>query len=299
MICSAQRARPRRERDGILVLDAAAPVGAPLPSVLAAGDDGARDRAHAEPRRLGLAARHRARGARALRRHAASARDGRARGAAQRRPTPSRSRSRTARGCPRYAARVVRGVRVGPSPAWLAAALEAAGVRRINNVVDVTNLVLLELGQPLHAFDLARVRGAQHPRARGARGREAAHARRRRTRALERRRSRDRRRRARDRARRRDGRRRDRGDGGHARRPARERALRSAARAPHGAPPRPRQRGELPLRARRRSRRPGAARPTARRGCSPSSPAAGRARRRRAEASRRRARGPIALDPRA
>lgn len=64
-------------------------------------------------------------------------------------------------GCPAYLARVIRGVRVGPSPDWLRARLEAAGLRPVNNVVDVTNLVLLELGQPLHAFDLATLRGGQ------------------------------------------------------------------------------------------------------------------------------------------
>lgn len=57
--------------------------------------------------------------------------------------------------CPRYAARIIRGVKVGPSPDWLVARLEKVGVRPINNVVDVTNYVLFELGQPLHAFDLA------------------------------------------------------------------------------------------------------------------------------------------------
>src|SRR5205823_1876232 len=55
--------------------------------------------------------------------------------------------------CPRYVARVVRDVTVGPSPAWLRSALEKVGVRSINNVVDVTNYVMLEIGQPLHAFD--------------------------------------------------------------------------------------------------------------------------------------------------
>ena len=55
--------------------------------------------------------------------------------------------------CPRYTARVVTGVKIGPSPGWLRATLEKVGVRSINNVVDVTNYVMLEIGQPLHAFD--------------------------------------------------------------------------------------------------------------------------------------------------
>jgi phenylalanyl-tRNA synthetase beta chain len=55
--------------------------------------------------------------------------------------------------CPRYIARIVRGVKIGPSPVWLKAAIESIGLRSINNVVDVTNYVLMECGQPLHAFD--------------------------------------------------------------------------------------------------------------------------------------------------
>jgi phenylalanyl-tRNA synthetase beta chain len=63
--------------------------------------------------------------------------------------------------CPRFVARVVRGVRVGPSPAWLQARLALIGLRPINNIVDVTNFVLWETGQPLHAYDLARLHGAR------------------------------------------------------------------------------------------------------------------------------------------
>ncbi len=62
-------------------------------------------------------------------------------------------------GCPRYIAQAIGGVVIGPSPAWLVRRLESVGQRSINNVVDLTNLVLFELGQPLHAFDLDRLQG--------------------------------------------------------------------------------------------------------------------------------------------
>src|ERR671919_432594 len=61
--------------------------------------------------------------------------------------------------CPRYAARIVRGAKIGPSPDWLVKKLEAIGQRPINNVADITNYVLHELGQPLHAFDFEKLGG--------------------------------------------------------------------------------------------------------------------------------------------
>jgi phenylalanyl-tRNA synthetase beta chain len=64
-------------------------------------------------------------------------------------------------GCPRFVARVVKGVRIGPSPDWLRNRLESIGLRPINNVVDVTNFILWEMGQPLHAYDLAKLGGSR------------------------------------------------------------------------------------------------------------------------------------------
>ncbi|MCC6676706.1 MAG: phenylalanine--tRNA ligase subunit beta [Phycisphaerales bacterium] len=63
--------------------------------------------------------------------------------------------------CPHFTARVIRGVKVGPSPAWLVQALESVGQRTINNIVDVTNFLNFELGHPAHVFDLKKLAGAK------------------------------------------------------------------------------------------------------------------------------------------
>ncbi len=155
--------------------------------------------------------------------------------------------------CPRYCAQVFE-VKVGPSPQWLADRLTAAGVRPISNIVDVTNYVLLELGQPMHAFDLERLakrsivvrRARPGERLKTLDGVEriarARHARHRRRRARERRRRRDGRSRLRDRA----------GDDAHR---ARERLLSSAVDPAHEQAAGPEDRSGDALRARRRRRR--------------------------------------------
>lgn len=65
--------------------------------------------------------------------------------------------------CPRYTARLLTDIKIGPSPKWIQERLEACGLRPISNVVDATNYVMLETGQPLHAFDLNKISGVQIP----------------------------------------------------------------------------------------------------------------------------------------
>ncbi|RIL07092.1 MAG: phenylalanine--tRNA ligase subunit beta [Proteobacteria bacterium] len=160
MICSAKELGLAEESEGILVLDPAAPVGAPLDRVVAAGDTVLE--VALTPNRgdcasiLGIAREVRAHFGGALRLPPIEpAEQGEPAAATVRVAIDDRA------GCPRYCARLVRGVTLGASPAWLVARLEAAGMRSINAVVDVTNLVLLELGQPLHAFDWRTIRGGE------------------------------------------------------------------------------------------------------------------------------------------
>lgn len=76
-------------------------------------------------------------------------------------PAASVTVSAGQKSCPAYFGRVIDGVKVAPSPAWLKARLESVGLRSINNVVDVTAFVMMEMGQPLHAFDANKLRGSE------------------------------------------------------------------------------------------------------------------------------------------
>jgi len=159
MICSRRELALAGEAEaGILVLAADAPVGAALDQVLPAGDT-VLD-IEITPNRgdmaslLGMAREVRALFGGTLRVPPCEASE---RGEPAARSV--RVEILAPEACYRYAARVVRGVRVGPSPEWLVRRLAAVGLRSLNNVVDVTNFVLLEFGQPLHAFDLARLHG--------------------------------------------------------------------------------------------------------------------------------------------
>ncbi|MCK4244946.1 MAG: phenylalanine--tRNA ligase subunit beta [Candidatus Omnitrophica bacterium] len=76
------------------------------------------------------------------------------------RPFTIKVHSRKPSLCPFYSARVIKGIKVGPSPDWLREKLIKAKIRPINNIVDITNFVLLETGQPLHAFDLKKIEGS-------------------------------------------------------------------------------------------------------------------------------------------
>jgi phenylalanyl-tRNA synthetase beta chain len=165
MICSARELGLGEEHAGILVLDPAARVGAPLSEVLGTGGVALEIAITANrgdcASLLGIAREVRALfGGEVVLPPCVAPESGPA-------ARELRVEIADAEGCHRYVGRVVRGVRVGPSPDWLRRRLETAGQRSINVVVDVTNLVLLELGQPLHAFDLdalaggvVRVRGA-------------------------------------------------------------------------------------------------------------------------------------------
>lgn len=155
MMCSGRELGLSADHEGLLILPPDAPVGTPLREYL--GSDTLVE-IEVTPNRPDLLS------------HEGLARELAAlTGRARRSPEVKVASGQVAQGeeialhaaeaCPFYTARIIRGVKVGPSPDWLRRKLEAIGLRPINNVVDITNYVLHDLGQPLHAFDLAKLSG--------------------------------------------------------------------------------------------------------------------------------------------
>ena len=160
MICSERELNISEEAAGIMILADDAPVGRPLKEVIPLGDMVLE--AELTPNRsdcmsmVGIAREVAIICQTALHKPAVTLSEGQ-----KEVDKLVRVNIEDVKGCPRYTARLIQGVKVGPSPFWLSRRIEAAGVRSINNVVDVTNYVMLELGQPLHAFDYDLLAGAK------------------------------------------------------------------------------------------------------------------------------------------
>lgn len=156
MLCSPSELKLSEESDGLLILPADAEVGAPLATLYPA--DTILD-VEITPNRPDLLSHYGlAREIGALRRVSLKTESGTDANV----PSASTAKGVTItalRECPFYSARRITDVTVGPSPAWLRAKIEAVGLRAINNIVDITNYVMLELGQPLHAFDADKIAG--------------------------------------------------------------------------------------------------------------------------------------------
>jgi phenylalanyl-tRNA synthetase beta chain len=160
MLCSAKELGLSEESSGLLILSGEPKVGTPI--YVALGLEGAVLELNVTPNRadalshLGVAREVSALNGNPLKKPAAAPSESTVRASEK-----IKIRVEDPERCPRYMARVVEGVKVGPSPAWMQKRLSDCGVRPISNVVDVTNYVLLEYGQPLHGFDLDKVAGAE------------------------------------------------------------------------------------------------------------------------------------------
>jgi phenylalanyl-tRNA synthetase beta chain len=160
MLCSAKELGFSQDHEGLLILDPALKPGTPIATAL--GKDDVTFELNVTPNRpdalshLGVAKEVAALTGKPLKAPPESLKE--SGGAASK---AASVRIDDATRCPRYAARVIEGLKVAPSPKWLASRLEACGVRAINNLVDVTNYVMLEFGQPLHAFDLDHIAQGQ------------------------------------------------------------------------------------------------------------------------------------------
>jgi phenylalanyl-tRNA synthetase beta chain len=162
MMCSSKELQVGQDHDGIMILDKDVPLGTPVNDLYSDGDTVLN--LEITPNRVDVLS------------HIGVARELSARfGLAVKYPEVKASTESPSSGeplisgveveaievCPHYTATCIKGVKVGPSPKWLKDAIEATGQRSINNVVDVTNYVLHETCQPLHAFDAAKIQGGK------------------------------------------------------------------------------------------------------------------------------------------
>jgi phenylalanyl-tRNA synthetase beta chain len=167
MLCSPSELKVSQDSDGLLILDRDAAVGSPFASLYQS--DTILD-VEITPNRpdllshFGLAREIAALTGRSFRAQRSAVEE--SRGAPHSSAAGSLDFARddgvtisAVRECPLYSARRIENVTVGPSPSWLRTKLEASGIRAINNIVDITNYVMLELGQPLHAFDADKLQG--------------------------------------------------------------------------------------------------------------------------------------------
>src|ERR1700677_919934 len=161
MLCSAEELGLPKGVDGLLVLDPSLALGLPLAQALGLDDPVLTLETTANrPDHLSLRALARevsARGGLPLKDRTPDSAVPGATGAAD----PGFSVHTDGQACSYYSARRIQGARAGPSPDWLRRALEKSGIRSISNVVDASNCVLLEYGQPMHAFDASRISGGR------------------------------------------------------------------------------------------------------------------------------------------
>ena len=155
MMCSGRELGIGEDHEGLLILSADAPVGRPLREVV---ESDTMFEVEITPNRPDLLSHLGMARELAALTHLPLRRDPRCTSDTPQRPSAEVSIADLA-GCPFYTARRIRGVSVGPSPDWLQRKLQSIGLRPINNIVDITNFVLMEMGQPLHAFDAAKLHG--------------------------------------------------------------------------------------------------------------------------------------------
>lgn len=163
MMCSARELQAGSDHEGILILDRNIPIGTPINEVFTEGDtvfdlEVTPNRADALSH-IGIARELAARFGLKLKQPAIHTKLEVVDDSASSLLTGVKVEAPDI--CPHYTASCIRGVKIGPSPKWLRQAIEAIGLRPINNVVDVTNYVLHETGQPLHAFDAGKIRSGR------------------------------------------------------------------------------------------------------------------------------------------